>query len=188
MVIALHQVPRQNFLHKIPAPGWLGGGGRGQGGGRAGLCRACGCVLYSRVLGRFAAWKCFQTTFLLCFDCICLITCLAFCYVRSEKILHGGWFIFYFMAKAAVQQVQESSVLQVVTLFLKVVMVSEQAPVRVALMVISWQLDSMVELQLDKTEPWLAAVLADLKTQVFKQLSKERVSSPMNMCQKNICS
>ena len=69
----------------------------------------------------------------------------------------------YFMLKASVQQVQESSVLQVVTLFLKVVMVSEQAPVRVALMVISWQLDSMLELQPDKTEPWLAALLDDLK-------------------------
>ena len=72
---------------------------------------------------------------------------------------------------------QESSVLQVVTLFSKVVMVSEQAPVRVELMVISWQLDSMLELQLDNTEPWLAALLADLKRklQLWRQLAKELV-------------
>jgi len=67
-----------------------------------------------------------------------------------------------FMAKASVQQVQESSVLQVVTFSSKLVMVSEQLPVKVELMVISSQLDSMLELQLDKVDPSLAALVADL--------------------------
>ena len=68
----------------------------------------------------------------------------------------------YFIAKASVQQEHKSLVLQAVTLVSKVVMVSEHVPDNVELMVISSQLLAMVVLQLDRMEPWVAALEADL--------------------------
>ena len=83
------------------------------------------------------------------------------------------------MLNASVQQVQESSVLHVVTLLSKESMVSEQAPVKVVLMVISGQLEEMVELQEDKVEPWPAALLADLKYQPIQQAYRYRISGTL---------
>ena len=70
----------------------------------------------------------------------------------------------YFIAKASVQQEHESLVLHAVTLVSKVVIVSEQVPDKVELIVMSSQLEAMVVLQLDRMEPWVAALEADLNS------------------------
>ena len=69
------------------------------------------------------------------------------------------------MANASVQQEHESLLLHAVTLVSKVVMVSEHVPDKVELMVMSSQLVAMLVLQLDRTEPWVAALEADLKSE-----------------------
>ena len=68
------------------------------------------------------------------------------------------------MANASVQQEHESLLLHAVTLVSKVVIVSEHVPDKVELMVMSSQLVAMLVLQLDRTEPWVAALEADLKS------------------------
>ena len=83
-MVVFNQVPCQKLLHKVPAPGRLGGA-HDNGSDRAGLGWAGGCVLNSGVLGLLAIRECTQASLLLCFYCIGLITCFAFCNTRSEK-------------------------------------------------------------------------------------------------------
>ena len=72
-------------------------------------------------------------------------------------------------------------VLQVATLVSNVVMVSEHVPVKVELRVTVSQLVVMLVLQLDRVEPWEAALEADLKRTKIS-FKKTSFSTFINTC------